>query len=412
MWVKKKWPLVLLIILFAVSVGLRWPAFSMPPESRFDSTWDRFTNYEIYKHTGYVFSVYDTHTVDEHRFAGYVGSSPNFLKRENVENLYVYSSFPPTLFVVPYLVFKAFTIPVNLVSLDVFNLVLQLITTILVYYLLLEILPKRDRKRRVLVAFLAATAYLFSTGTLQGHMNVYWAHELLQPVFVGVLLLFAKRKGLFKWWEAAIVGFALAVITWTGVLGGVGIALYGLYKLRRTRNRAYGAMVAGLAGGALLALTLVAVQVMLITGADLNSYTSTIFKRVEARTANGSIYQPMLVVRQFITRLFQDYGFYIIAAYSMLLVYIRKIKPAFAWAVVAIAAFPLLESIPLVEHDSVYAFGRLKWLLPIILILGLMSYQFLDGPKKQLRQRILIGLFALAAIVHAWIYLDIFIWWQ
>jgi hypothetical protein len=411
MWVKKKWPLVLLVLLFAVSVGLRWPAFSMAPESRFDSTWDRFNNYEIYKHTGYVFSVYETHTVDEHRFAGYVGKSASFLKRENFEDLYVYSSFPPTLFVVPYLVFTAFSIPVNLVSLDVFNLVLQLITTILIYYLLLEILPKRDRKRRELVAFLAAGAYIFSTGTLQGHMNVYWAHELLQPVFVGVMLLFAKRKGLFKWWESALVGFGLSIITWTGVLGAVGIALFGLYRLWKTKNRAYLAMIAGLAGGAVLALVLVAIQVMLITGADLTSYTSTIFKRVEARTANGSIYQPMLVVRQFITRLFQDYGFYLIAAYSMFLVYVRKIKPNFAWAIVAISAFPLLESIPLVEHDSVYAFGRLKWLLPIILILGLLSYEFL-GSKQQIRRRILIGLFALAAIVHTWIYLDIFIWFD
>lgn len=409
MWVKKKWPLVVLIVLFAVSVGLRWPAFSMSPESRFDSTWDRFTNYEIYKHTGYVFSVYETHTVEEHRFAGYVGKSANFLKRENFEDLYVYSSFPPTLFVVPYLVFKAFTIPVNLVSLDVFNLVLQLITTILIYYLLLEILPKRDRKRRELVAFLAATTYIFSTGTLQGHMNVYWAHELLQPVFVGVLLLFAKRKGLFKWWESALAGFGLSVITWTGVLGGVGIALFAAYRFWRTRDKAYVRMIAGLAGGSILALALVAIQVMLITGADLTSYTSTIFKRVEARTANGSIYQPMLVVRQFITRLFQDYGFYLITAYSMFLIYVRKIKPSFAWAVVAVSAFPLLESIPLVEHDSVYAFGRLKWLLPMILILGLLSYEFLSA-KQKTRRRILIGLFALGALVHAWIYLDIFIW--
>lgn len=412
MWVKKKWPLVLLTILFAVSVGIRWPAFSMSPESRFDSTWDRFTNYEIYKHTGYVFSVYDTHTVEEHRFAGYVGKSANFLKRENFEDLYVYSSFPPTMFVVPYLAFKAFSIPVNLVSLDVFNLLLQLITTILIYYLLLEILPKRDRKRRELVAFLAASAYIFSTGTLQGHMNVYWAHELLQPVFVGVVLLFAKRQGLFRWWEAALAGFALAIITWTGVLGAVGIALYGLFKLWRTKNRAYMGMAVGLVGGVLLALTLVMIQVLLITGADFRSYTSTIFKRVEARTASGSIYQPALVIRQFITRLFQDYGFYIVAAYSMILLYVRKLKPTFAWAVVAVASFPLLESVPLIEHDSVYAFGRLKWLLPVILVLGLLSYEFLNGPKKRLRQRVLVGLFAAAALVHAWIYLDIFIWWR
>src|SRR6266702_2995181 len=165
-WVKKKWPLVLLTLLFAVSVGIRWHAFSMPDESYFSNTWDRFTNYEVFKHVGYDFKVYDTYTFRQHKFAGYVGASPNYLVRKGIPDLYVYTSFSPALFVVPYLTFKLFSVPANLVDLDIFNLALQLTTTILIYYLLLEILPKRDRKRRELTAFLGATAYIFSTVTL------------------------------------------------------------------------------------------------------------------------------------------------------------------------------------------------------------------------------------------------------
>jgi hypothetical protein len=101
-----------------------------------------------------------------------------------------------------------------------------------------------------------------------------------------------------------------------------------------------------------------------------------------------------------------DYGAYILLAYSMALGYLSRLKPSFAWEVIFVSAFPLLESLPLLEHDTVYGFGRLKWLLPCVLILALMSYEFLNG--KKLRTFLFVSLFALADLAHILIYLNIY----
>lgn len=411
LWVKEKWPLVVLVVLFAVSVVIRFGAFSTSPQPQYTATRDRFTNSEVYLHTGYVFSVYSELPFREHKFLGYVGKSDKFLQRSGLPDMYVYSSFPPTLFVVPFLALTFFGTSANLVGLDIFNLGLQLLSVVLLYYLILELLPPKGMKRRrMLVAMLGASAYIFATGTLQYHLSVYWAHELLQPVLIGSLLWFARRKGLFKWWEAALVGFGLSVVTWTGVFGAVGMAIYALWKFRVTKDKGYLRMIFGLAGGSVLAVVLIVAQVLVGTGADFFKYFSTVFGRVESRTLANQYYDPIMLIRNFVIWLFEDYGAYILIAYTFVVTYIRRLKPGFAWAVVAIAALPCIESFILVEHDTVYGFGRLKWLTPVILIAALMSYEFLSqGSKKgKKREYILIGIFAAAAIFHVLWYLYLY----
>lgn len=117
-----------------------------------------------------------------------------------------------------------------------------------------------------------------------------------------------------------------------------------------------------------------------------------------------------MLIRNFVIWLFEDYGAYILIAYTFVMTYIRRIRPGFAWAVVVIAALPCIESFILVEHDTVYGFGRLKWFTPVILIAALMSYEFLNqGSKKsKKRERILVGIFATAAIFHALWYLYLY----
>lgn len=402
MSIKKQWPLLALILLFAVSVGIRWGAFFAQPVVTYAATKDRFTNSEVYKHTGYVFEVYSTLEFREHKYLGYVGKSENFLQRKGIPGLYVYTSFPPTLFVAPFVAFQLVGAGVNLVSLDVFNLVLQLATAILLFYLILQILPRGGRGR-TLIAVLGASAYIFATGTMHYHLNVYWAHQLLQPFFVGGLLFFARRQGLFRWWEAALVGAVLSVITWSGLFVVVGMGLYALWKLVRTKNKAYLRMLLGLGGGAVAAIGLVVAHAMIGTGADLGRYFTTVLHRVESRTAASVHYQPVWLIQHFIGWLIEDYGAYILLGYSMALAYIRRFKPTFAWAVVLIAAFPCLESFILIEHDTIYGFGRLKWFIPIILIAALASYEFVKTAKRPKRQYVLIGLFGAAAVLHvAW----------
>ena len=48
---------------------------------------------------------------------------------------------------------------------------------------------------RIRHAVIGAAMYALSTGTLWYHMNVYWAHELLVPVFLVALVVFVRRQG-------------------------------------------------------------------------------------------------------------------------------------------------------------------------------------------------------------------------
>ena len=244
---------------------------------------------------------------------------------------------------------------------------------------------------------------LFSTGTLHNHMTVWWAHELLQPVFFAALYWFVRRGGRFRWWQGAIVGFALSIITWTGVFASVGFGLYALYRFVRWRESVeYLWMLLGLAGGAATALLLIAGQALVLTGMPLSGYGKVVFVRAHERSPwqDPSLLFPML--RQLIMGLVWDYG----AAHRARPRRARALLPALQpldWAVLFIASFPLIETLPLLGHDTVYAFGRLKWLLPAILAAALASAYFLRSGSRR-RVVLLVGAYTVAVAFHVGMY--------
>jgi hypothetical protein len=406
MLLKRNLPLLLLIVLFALSIVVRIGAFSQQPLTHYNHAYDRFTNLEVYHHLSYVVNdIYAHYPIAKHKFAGYFPEGdPRFLHHRYLPVL-VYMSFPPTVFIVPYVFFKILGIGATFQAMEAFGLLIHLISVILLYYLLLAVLPKGNGRRRQTIAVLGASIYIFSTGTLHNHMSVFWSHQLLQPALIGSLLLFTKKRGMLTWWQSLAVGFTLSVITWTGVVASAGFVLYGLFQFWRSRRKGYLWSAVGVAGGAMLALAAVIGQVLYTTGASIGAYASKVGQRIDARSplAEGSV---MHTVRRFLNDLFLDYGAFFLATYSLLLLNFRKLKPSLAWAVVFLAAFPVLESFPLLAHDTTYAFGRLKWLLPVILVFSLLSHEFLDGTKKRLYT--LVGIVAAASLVHILLYLDIY----
>ena len=387
------WPVVSLLFLFAFSIFIRAGWFNLDYIK--DGHWtqyDRFTNTEVYIHLGYVFHVYDFYPARDHKFASYIDNRARdqFLAHKGLP-LTVYTSFPPTLFVVPYLTFTLLHIVPSFLAMQWFGLSIQLICVLLIYYLS-WLLTKNK-----LVSVVGASIYIFSTGTLQNHMNVYWAHELLQPFFIASLILFVKRKGLLKWWESLLIGFVLSVITWTGAVATVGYLLYGGYKFIQTRNKAYLSYLYAL-GGMVLALLLIASQVLVVTGASIPIYLHALSHRASVRSVVVDYIPVPKLIWQFIEGLFLDYGGYIFIAYTLALV--RKLQD-FEWAVVFIAAFPIAESFALLAHDTTYGFGRLKWLLPVILLICMLGNKFATTRKNK---AILIIIVALANILHIWLF--------
>jgi hypothetical protein len=166
----------------------------------------------------------------------------------------------------------------------------------------------------------------------------------------------------------------------------------------------------GLLGGIVFAVILIAGQIFLVTGASVGKYISKVFARVQARSFDPSyaksIFQTPI---RFLIGLATDAGAYIALALGFLLAYGRRWWHSSRWTLITITLFPLLESILLLEHDTVYTFGRLKYFIPLILILALGSYEFLkDAKNKQRSIATLAGLFTIAAIIHIFLFLAIY----
>jgi hypothetical protein len=392
----KLWPIILLVLLFGVSLLLRIGSFSIDPvKDQAFTQFGRFNNTEIWLHDKYVLDVYDTYPVSTHMFAPYVGGDDEFLPREGVANLYVYTSFPSSHFVALYGVLKAFGSEASYLGLQLFSLTIHLACVLLLYYLIFLL------TRNKFMSVLGAAIYIFSTGTLWYHMNVYWAHQLLMPVFLTALIVFVRQKGIFRWWQGLILGFLMSIITWTGAIAVVGFASYGAYKFWRTRKREYLSYLF-MVGGMVLALIGIVLQILLITGASIPEYIDRVVHRAQARSTGATTMTLPFMIWNFCSNLVLDYGGYMLIAYTLA---IRHKLQGFQWDVLFVASFPLLETLVILEHDAVYGFGRLKWLIPVILLITMLGSRVINTKKRKIIFAVII---ALASILHSLLYLVIF----
>ncbi|WP_285745985.1 hypothetical protein [Lentzea sp. NBRC 105346] len=381
-------------MLFVASIFLRLPAFGIDPMKEFGWTqFERFNNAEVWIHDRHVLNIYDTHPIQVHKFAGYVGYDEQYLKNKEDPQLTVYTSFPPTHFVALFATLKTFGGHYTYKAMEVFGLAIHALSVGLIAYLVYLLTRSR------LLAVLGGAIYIFSTGTLWYHMNVYWAHELLVPVFVGSLIVFVKRRGLMRWWESLLFGAGMTLISWTGAVAAVGYALYGLYKFYKTKDRAYLNhlfVIAGLAA----ALVLVVAQVLITTGSNPVEYVEKVLHRAQTRTAGATSMPFVVMVWRFVNDLLLDYGGYMVIALVLAVKY--KIE-RFHKAVLFVAAFPLVESFIILEHDTVYGFGRLKWLIPVILLICIAGAKL-----SERRKWLLASAVAAASVLHIALYFSVY----
>lgn len=388
------WPAIAILALFALSVLVRLPSLGLDPiASQGWTAFERFNNTEVWDHNRYVLEVYSALPVSEHRFVGYIGASDEFLKNADNPALTVYTSFPPAHFIVLFLASTLVGGTLTYGGAQILGLVLHALCVALVGYLI-HLLTRNN-----VVTVVGAAMYTFSTGTLWYHMNVFWAHELLVPVFLVALIVFVRRQGRLRWWEGLLLGLALSIVTWTGAVAAVGFALYGAWQWYRTRDTAYLGNVFMVAG-MVVAVALIVGQVLITTGASPMEYLEKVANRAGSRSAGAETVDLPVTSWRFVNALVLDYGGFMLIA---LVLAARRKLTGFQWGVAAVAAFPLLESFLLLEHDLMYGFGRLKWLLPAILIACMAGANL--SPRGKWKLGIATGV---AALVHIGLYFVIF----
>jgi hypothetical protein len=394
--VARSWPVLAIVGVFALSVALRWPSFDVDPIQNSNWTpYQRWNNHDVWIHNDFVLGVYDRYPVAGHKFAAYIGTDPQFLQNSALPELTVYTSFPSTQFVVLFLALKALGLGLTYTASQVFGLLLHALCVTLMAYLVFLCTHSKS------MAVAGAAMYTFSTGTLWYHMNVYWAHELLVPVFLFAMIVFVRRAGRPRWWQALFLGAAMTAITWTGAVAAAGFSAYGVYKYYRTREKAFLANVF-MGAGTVLALGLVTAHVLITTGASPVEYLRALVNRAEVRAASNDHTAFPILLWRFVNSLLLDYGLFFLIALVLALLLKDRIT-AFQWEVVVVAAFPLLESFLLLEHDTSYGFGRLKWLVPAVLL------ACLAGANLGTRGKAVLGFATAAAVVgHVALYLVVF----
>jgi hypothetical protein len=414
--------LALILGLFLVSVVIRLDQLQNQPQGQgfYNSDYSVWTNTDVNYHVLSTLKIYDDYPSGQHYFVSYI---PTYGRYDSLANSYatnrihkelvVYPSFSPAVFIAPYLAFKVLDLKFSYTNLQLFSLAVHLLTIILVFFVVRAFVNKKYSRN--LIAILAASIYIFSTSTLNDHMNVWWAHQMMQPIYLLILLRLIQTKGRMRPWELFLHSLILILVNWTGLFVMMGIASYYAVRLFKKRDKSNLYPVVAICTGGILAITLIVAHVLFAADIDLITYLDKIITRVDSRSASVDYVPLASLILNNINNIIIDFGAYLIGALLLLFTlykkrYFSKSDDSFRWVVIGITLVPILESTLLIEHDTVYGFGRLKFLIPLILTAALLVSILIQNTqsKRRITMASMVTMFTIGAIIHTFLYLDIY----
>lgn len=129
--------------------------------------------------------------------------SPLSFETPTLEARNIYPSYPSGTIVPLYLLSKIFNHEPNLAFVHVYNLANHLIITLLLFFLVFELLDKLELKMRSLLAFLSGTYYLLLPGPIYWHQNVFFSDQAVILPFILAIFLELKKdrtqKNIYHW---------------------------------------------------------------------------------------------------------------------------------------------------------------------------------------------------------------------
>lgn len=331
----------LLLLLFTVTVAIRWPHIGRPMGKHHEfCTATALRVLTVWHQEGIAGKGYNPAT----NFLGKANKHINNHASGNgqmvdTDSNYYYVSHPPLAYYLPYAVFSTLKIEPDVVPLQVFNLFIGLLCGLGIYQLARELLPS-DRW----VGVLAAGIYWFVPAVLWFQGNVYMSDMLVQPFFIAALLLALKvsenpRPNTII--LLAITCFLATYTTWFGMLVAGSLGLYFLWKSKTIPRGGY--IVLALMLSQILALGLMTWQYSQIAGFD--AYWAELWHRFGVRGPGGALLQQLYII-------IINYG----ANYGLLLV----VAVAVAW----VAREPIAPSLKTFLLHTLVPIGLLHALLP------------------------------------------------
>lgn len=289
---------------------------------------------------------------------------------------YVYTSFTPPGFVVPYAVMHLFGAEPTSKNLARFNAALGALVSLLLFALLHGVLEYIGYTRSIALggALLGSLIAVFSREVLQSHGPVYWVQSLYQLIEVVSLTLFFRYLSARDEQRRKLYGYGLCLAVflgawteWTGYItgGGLCVLLWFLVPERAAARRL----------AVLLAICLTSAVLVTVVhygmAAGLDSTLHALMKRFMARSASrGGVgylsegywlsYGPYLLCLLFA----------VLARFFALSHQSEQNKRVLLLVALA-ACIPLLENVVLMQHATQFSFDRLKFLFPAALVFAL-----------------------------------------
>jgi len=304
----------------------------------------------------------------------------------DITGTYYYTSHPPLAYYIPFFVFNISGRKADVLSLQLFNVLIHLLCGIGVYLILLQLSPLDSSIS--ICAIAGYVAYMFSPGTLWFHSNVYMADMLVQLFFVyGVyvaLRIFSERR---KKWIAtlSVIVFLMMYTSWLGILFGftiIAVEFILLFRSESDKSLSIQVILAVLLGLA-SALLLTFLQYSQIAGwsALKHEWTARFIERSGWNTL--IFFNVKAIVFNYLTS-------YLLLFISIL--FIKRFRSIMNkklfWYFIAVSTIPIMLLHILLSNYSGHDFTSLYGGLFISVLFGL----FVKSVAERLNYKLIIGL--------------------
>ena len=232
--------LTFLLLIFILSVYVRQENLKAPLQSEEWITAHTLITAEIWDENGgpSAFGFNPIYNYPGHGNA--YRSALGGIVAENGEVYYV--SYPPFTFLFYYYVSHVVGGP-SVQSIRIISLLIHFLTSLLIFFLVQKIRSKKNQNAFNYGGIIAAGLYLFAKGNLRFHGNLYFADTLVQPLFIGCILLSLHYyKGEFKRENRTLIAlfivfFFTTYTEWIGLLTAFITGLFFLIKAIAHRNK-------------------------------------------------------------------------------------------------------------------------------------------------------------------------------
>lgn len=251
MYKKRYAPFIILFLIFLLSCIIRWPNMgrSLSKHHEFCTALVLLTM-DVWAEKGassfhYSPIINYTKPADKNINNGTLG----FMRKDGY---HYYLSHPPMAYILPYFSLSLLQIPINLYSLQLFNLLWHFIGAWFIYLITKQVLYRAVVPVQRWYGLMASTIYLFTPATLWFFSNVYMSDMFVNHFWVISIYLCLKifqenRQKEVKYLLGLAGIIALTLYTeWIGCFAGGTIGLLALLQFSKNKNNFWVALAAGL----------------------------------------------------------------------------------------------------------------------------------------------------------------------